>query len=331
MIRVHFLAGLAAASSVSLRSEAIASDATTARVTHVRLGEVGNVCEAVTITAPNSLAFKRRGLAAEVVRFGSERALVAALDAGTIDAASLKLPSLIAALDAGRRVRVAAGLHSGCMSVLTRDIFAFKTVSDLKGQTIGTDRLRGPAMRLLMAIVAKQGLDPHRDVAWREYSGKAFGAALQAHDVNCVAVSDPIGYELQTTERVEPFLDTSSGGFSCGEDVASGHHCFLAIGAGLVERRPALAASLTRAYLEGSAAFGKGVGAAQVDEFGATYAIGRGETIGMLSSYDWNASTDLVVEELELTVRDFLRAGLVKSRTNSMDFAERAFADLADA
>jgi NitT/TauT family transport system substrate-binding protein len=242
----------------------------------------------------------------------------------------MNLPSLIERLDRGCRVRVAAGLHTGCMSVLARDAFAFYRPRDLKGQTIGTDRFNGPAMHLLMAILGKQGLDPHRDVSWRAYSSGELDSALRAHVVNCVAVTDPIAYELQTADSVEPFLDAAGGGFSCGNDIATGHHCFLALAAGFVERRPALAAALTRAYLNSSAAFGGSLDAMQLNAFYGPFEAGRRETIGMLASYEWNASTDFVLEELELTARDFQRAGLLRTKTDPMDFALRAFADIQD-
>ncbi len=334
MLRTKFLAGLAAVAATTLPCESVAAVAATveagAGFTRARLGYVGNVCEAVTVTAPTSRAFLNERLTAKLVRFGSEGALAAALNAGTVDAASMKLPSLIEALDRGCRVRVAAGLHAGCMSVLARDAFAFNRPADLKGQTIGTDRLNGPAMHLFMAVLGKQGLDPHREVGWRGYSADELDSALQAHVVNCVAVSDPIAYELQTAHRVEPFLDTAGGGFSCGEDIATGHHCFLALAGVLVERRPAVAAALTRAYLNGSAAFGGRVESAQLDAIRGPFLAGRGETIGMLASYEWDASTNFVVEELELTARDFQRAGLLRTKTDPMPFAERAFADTKD-
>jgi NitT/TauT family transport system substrate-binding protein len=331
MLRSRFLAGLAAAATTPPGTSAASGPSAPARFSRVRLGYVGNVCEAVTVTAPTSLAFVGEKLAAERVRFGSEDEVAAALGAGTIDAASMNLPSLIAGLDRGDRLRVAAGLHSGCMSVLARDVFAFDRPADLKGKTIGTDRLDGPAMHLLMALLAKQGLDPHRDVVWRGYSARELDAALQAKAVNCIAVADPLGYELQTAHRVEPFLDTASGGFSCGDDLATSHQCFLALAGSLVAGRPAVAAALTRAYIDSSAMFGGGVQAAQLDAVYGPFRESRGETTGMLASYSWHASTDFVLEEIELTARDFQRAGLLRAQLDPMDFARRAFADVLDA
>jgi NitT/TauT family transport system substrate-binding protein len=331
MLRPNFLAGLAAAAATTLYRECVASTLRTrAGFTRVRLGYAGNVCEAVTITAPGGPAFFNESLSAELVPFGSQGALAGALNAGAVDAASMNLPSLIGALDRGCRVRVAAGLHTGCMSVLARDGFGLYRPLDLKGQTVGTDRLGSPPMNLLMAILARQGLDPRREVGWREYSPGGLDSALQGDAVNCVAVSDPIAYELQAAHRAGPFLDTAGGGFSCGADIVSGHHCFLVFADGLVERRPSLAAALTRAYLKGSIAFGSDVKSAQADAIHGHSRGHRRETMGMLSSYTWRASTDFVVEELELTARDFQKAGLLRTKTDPMAFAERAFAPMQD-
>lgn len=331
MRRSIFLAGLAAAATTPNPSQAPAEGSSASGgFSCVRLGYIGNVCEAVTVTAPSSSAFLSERLAAHRVHFEREETLVTALGAGTIDAASMNLPSLIEGLDRGCKVRVVAGLHTGCMSVLARDALALYRPADLKGQTIATDRFNGPAMQLLMAMLAKQGLDPRHDVRWRAYSADGLDSALQAHAVNCVAVRDPIAYELQTAHRAEPFLDSAGGGFSCGEDLATSHHCFLALSGGLVERRPALAAALTRAYLNGSAAFGGSLDSVQLDAFYGPFRASRGETLGMLASYEWHASTDFVLEELELTVRDFQRAGLVRAKSDPMDFARRACAEIQD-
>ncbi len=332
MRRRTFFAGLAAAASAStLHGESIAAaPARAASVTRVRLGYIGNICEAVTVTAPTSFAFLDEHLATDLVRFGSESALAAALNAGAVDAASMRLPSVIEALDRGGDLRVAAGLHTGCMSVLARDAFAFYRPIDLRGQTIGTDELNGPAMHLFMAILKKQGLDPYREVSWRELPADGLDAALRSHAVNCAALSDPIAYELQQAHRVEPFLDAAAGGFSCGDDSATGHHCFLVLAGRLVERRAALAAALTRAFLNGSAAFGGGVESVQLDALYGPFGASRDETIGMLASYEWNASTDFVVEELQLTARDFQRTGLLRTITDPMELAQHACADITN-
>jgi NitT/TauT family transport system substrate-binding protein len=295
----------------------------------VRLGYVGNPCEAATFAAPNSASFASARLEARLVGYRSDDELIAALGAGTVDAASVTLPALLRPIESGARVRVVAALHAGCLRVLAPNAAELWSFADLKGKAIATDRLHGPAMNLLSALLYRQGIDPARDVSWHVYDASALEPALASKAVDCVAASDPLGYFLIVDKAAEPYVDTADGGFSCGGDIAHGHHCFLVMHAGLVETRPALAASLTRAYLGTSTALVHSVGPAALDEVRGQYVdTDMYATIGMLSSYDWRSSTDLVVEEIELTARDFRRAGLLQRGTDPYRLADRAFADV---
>jgi NitT/TauT family transport system substrate-binding protein len=222
-----------------------------------------------------------------------------------------------------------AGLHAGCLRVVSPDAADLTTFAALKGKAIATDRLHGPSMNLLSALLFRQGVDPRRDVSWHVYDPAALEPAIAAKSVDCVTASDPLGYLLLADKAVEPYVDTADGGFSCGGDIAHGHHCFLVLHGALVDTRPALAASLTRAYLAASDAIGRSAGGAAFAEVRGGYAdVDMYQMIGMLSSYDWRPSTDLVVEEIELTARDFRRAGLLLPSTDPYHLASRAFADV---
>lgn len=297
--------------------------------TRVTLGYVGNACEAATFTAPKSAIFRRNDLAARLVPFDSDEALVAAIAVGKVDAASVALPTLLGPLERGKNVRVGAGLHAGCLRVVAPEDVIMRSFATLKGAKIATDRLHGPSMNLLSALMRRQGVDPQRDVRWHVYSPADLEPALQAKAVDCVAASDPLGYFLLVDKKAEPFIDTADGGFACGNGIGGGHHCFLALNGRLVDSRPAVAASLTRAYLGASAAIGRGVGPAALTTVRDGYApFDLSATIGMLSSYKWEPSTDYVLQELELTANDFRRSGLLKSTTDPERLAERAFADV---
>jgi NitT/TauT family transport system substrate-binding protein len=295
----------------------------------VRLGYVGNACEAATFAAPGSPIFASARLEAHLLGYRSDEDLIAALGAGTVDAASVTLPALLRPIESGARVRVVAALHAGCLRVVAPNAAELWSFADLKGKAIATDRLHGPSMNLLSALLYRQGIDPARDVSWRVYDASALEPALASKAVDCVAAADPLGYFLIVDKTAEPYVDTADGGFSCGGDIAHGHHCFLVMNAGLVETRPTLAASLARAYLATSAAIARSVGPAALDEVRGQYVdTDMYATIGMLSSYDWRSSTDLVVEEIELTARDFRRAGLLQRDTDPYRLAGRAFADV---
>jgi NitT/TauT family transport system substrate-binding protein len=306
------------------------SSATSEPATRVRLGFVGNPCEAITYAAPGSAIFAKHALAPSLVGFDTERDVIAALGAGRIDAASMNLPALLRPLESGSDVRLTAALHYGCLRIVAPEAFVVSSVGNLKGARIATDRLHSPSMNLLSALLRRQGLDPQHDVAWHVYPLTGLEAALDAKTVDCVAASDPLGYVLILDKKAEPYIDSADGGFSCGGTaIAHGHHCFLAVNGGLVEQRPALAAALTRAYLDTSNAFLKSVGPGAVAEVKGGYSEADVyHTIDLLQSYDWHASTDLVVEEIELTARDFRRAGLLERGTDPERLAERAYANV---
>jgi NitT/TauT family transport system substrate-binding protein len=299
--------------------------------TIVRLGYVGYPCEAATFLAPSSPIFRRHGLEPQLVRFQTDDALIAALGSGKVDAASTNLPTLLKPLESGGALRVVAGLHAGCLRVLQRESLGIDTFGDFKGKIVGTDRLQGPAMNLLSAILHRQGVDPERDVTWRAYAGPDLESALDAKEVSYVAASDPLGYVLLSDHKAEPYIKTAGGGFSCGADVAPGHHCFLVLAGRLVETRRPIAAALTRSFLDATTSIGRGVGPAAVAEATGPIAADIHDALGMLSSYDWSPTTNVVLEELELTARDFRRAGLLRRSTNPEQLAAQAFVDILDA
>jgi len=294
----------------------------------VRLGYWGSPCEAVTYVAPHGGHFTRRHLTPTLTGFSDQAALIAALDAGTIDAASVNLAALLGPLERGSRVRVAAGLHSGCLRVLARDAVALDSLHDLGGTVIATDALHGPAMNLLSAILMRAGVDAQHGVTWTVYAPPDLEAALDAKTVTAVATADPLGFGLLRDRKAQPYLDGTDGNFSCGGDIAPGHHCFLALSGRFVERRPAAAAAVTRAYLDGTAAVARGVGPAAVAESTGPPDADVHDALGMLGSYTWSASTAIVVQEIEITAHDFRRAGLLARSTDPEDLAARAFADL---
>jgi NitT/TauT family transport system substrate-binding protein len=301
----------------------------------VRLGYLGNPCEAVTFVAPTSRVFRKHNLTARLVPFSSEPALIQALGAGHVDAASLKLAAMLVPLARGSDVRVVAGLHTNCLRVLAPDDVATQLNGTLKGAVIATDRLHGASMNLLWALLRRQRVDAKRDVTWRVFGSRdiaALEASLADQSVQLVAAADPLAYSLLADHMAEPYANFGENGFSCGDGIGGGHHCFLALSGRLTRRHPTVAASLTRAYLESSAEVGRRVGpAAQTESQNAFVGADLRETIGMLSSYDWRASTDLVLQELELTANDFRRAGLLSASTDPERLAERAYVDVLHA
>jgi NitT/TauT family transport system substrate-binding protein len=323
--RRRFLSGALATATLPARASASST-------MPVRLGVAGRPCEGATFLAPESEVFRHGGIDVRIVRYSDERELAVALGAGTIDAATLDLPTLLGPLARGARIRVAAGLHSGCLRVVAPEDFGLRTFGNLKGSAIATDGLHRPSMDLLTALLVREDIDPRKDVSWHVYAPSSLeelAAALASNSIDCVAAADPLAYRLIASKSVVPYANTADGGFTCGTGLGGGHHCFLALGDRFVRAHPGLASALTHAYVVTSKALATTPGAAALAGVrGGFLDANLYEAIGILSSYDWSASTDLVLEELELTARDFRRAGLLAAHVDVGALAARAYVEL---
>ena len=67
-------------------------------------------------------------------------------------------------LEAGDPVTALAGVHVGCYELFAHE--PIRTISDLRGKSVGIQRL-GSASHLLLSIMAAHvGLNPHTDINW---------------------------------------------------------------------------------------------------------------------------------------------------------------------
>jgi len=72
-------------------------------------------------------------------------------------------PHIIQAIDAGARVTVLSGVHSGCFELFGQN--EIRSISDLRGKSVGVNLL-GLQDTFLTAIAANVGLDPVKDIHW---------------------------------------------------------------------------------------------------------------------------------------------------------------------
>ena len=83
---------------------------------------------------------------------------------GEIDFDLFTPASVISQLAAGEPITAVAGVHSGCYEVFAHD--PIRTISDLKGHSVGIRRLSSGAYNQLAVMAAHVGLDPQKDIKW---------------------------------------------------------------------------------------------------------------------------------------------------------------------
>ena len=96
-------------------------------------------------------------------------------------------PHIIQAIDAGARVTVLSGVHSGCFELFGQN--EIRSISDLRGKSVGVNLL-GLQDTFLTAIAANVGLDPVKDIHW-------------------VTEPSPNPLELFAEGKIEAFLGTA--------------------------------------------------------------------------------------------------------------------------
>jgi NitT/TauT family transport system substrate-binding protein len=330
LARRSFLAATATTVAVVARA---ASAAPTKRA-KVRIGYRGASCEAATYVAFENGLFAREGLEVELVRLrDGPLAAHAAIAAGAIDALSAPLYSWLDPIGRGLDARLTAGLHGGCVRLVAATASPIRELGEAKGATIATDRIGGPTMDFFASLLRKREIDPARDVRWRAYEPAEFAAALEHGDAQIVAAGDPAGYALLRDRRAVAITDNLSAGiFYCDRGISHSHNCFLVVRGVIVRDEPRVAAGLTWAWRDATRWVGAHVTeAARIAVRNGYVATDAATTTGQLASYGWHPSADLALEEIELTARDFKRAGLLDSQTDPEDLAEHIYADVFNA
>ena len=296
----------------------------------VRVGWTGALCEAATFAALDAGFFAREGLDVRLVKLRDTNEAIDAISSGSIDATAGLLYAWLEPIARGLDVHISAGLHGGCVRLVAGRASGIAELAEVKGATIATDRIGGPSMNFFSSLLYKRGIDPGNDVRWRAYSPADFAAALDSGDAHVLAAGDPDTYRLVLAGNARSITDKLSAGiFYCDQGIAHSHNCYTVLRGDLVRSNPRAAAALTwawtgatrwvRAHIDDAAR----LTAARIS-FGGDAAA----TATFLSSYGWHPSADLALEEIELTARDFKRAKLLDARTDPLDLAERAYADV---
>jgi NitT/TauT family transport system substrate-binding protein len=84
---------------------------------------------------------------------------------GKLDFSQSYAPEALRQIDAGRPVKVLAGVHPGCHELFARE--PVNSIKDLKGRSVAVSEQLGYATRLILSVMATYvGLDPAKDIAW---------------------------------------------------------------------------------------------------------------------------------------------------------------------
>ena len=285
----------------------------------------GAVCLAPVPIAIEYGFFQKQNLDVELVNYsGSTDQLLEAIATGKSDAGLGMALRWLKPLEQGFDVKITAGVHGGCMRLLAGKSTGITKLEDLRGKTVAISDQASPSKNFFSIVLAKKGLDPVKDVEWRQYPMDLLALAVEKGEAHALADGDPRTWLWLKDGKLTEVATNLSG------EYATRTCCVLAIRGSLIRDDRAVATALTRAVLEG------GELVAHKPEDAAAVFAGYGgkgsveELAAMLRSHthhDHPVATELKTQ-IALYADELKLVNVIKLSTGSAKFAARVYADV---
>jgi NitT/TauT family transport system substrate-binding protein len=205
----------------------------------------GAVCLTAIPVAIDYGFFQKQNLDIELDNFaGSTDQLLEAIATGKTEAGVGMALRWLKPLEQGFDVKIAAGLHGGCMRVLSRAGSDIEKLADLRGKAVAVGDLGGPDKNFFSIQLAKLGVDPNRDVDWRVYPGNVVNVALDKGEVQAFLAADPLADLWLKGGQYREIASNLDGEY---RDKAC---CILGVRGSLARNEPQVARALTQAILD---------------------------------------------------------------------------------
>jgi NitT/TauT family transport system substrate-binding protein len=235
----------AAAAAAALAGRSRTADAEPPpETTRLVLLQTASMCQAPQYVAEDLL----RGEGFTDVRYikkDGPRAIADALASGEANINMHFSGPLILRLDAGAPITILAGVHPGCYELFATE--RVRTLSDLKGKTVGIRGLEGPEHVFLSTMLAYVGLDPRKDVHWVTHSTEQSIVLLQEGKIDAFMGFPPDPQELRARKIghvvVNSNVDRPWSQYFC---------CVVAANREFVQKYPIATKRALRAILKGT-------------------------------------------------------------------------------
>jgi len=284
-----------------------------------------SVCTTAAPVAKERGIFARHNLDVDFVNFGgSTEQLLEAIATGKADAGIGMALRWLKPLEQGFDVRIAAGVHGGCIRLLGAKAAEIASLESLRGKTIAISDQASPAKNFCSIVFAKNGIDPVRDIDWRQYPADLLALAVEKGEAQALTDNDPRTYVWRKSGKFNEILTNLSG------EYADRVCCVLAIRGSLIRTEPDTARALTRSVLEAG-----DIVARDPADAAAVYAGygGKGsleDLAAMLASHTHhNHPIGTVLKRQIASYADELKqVKVLKRSTDPAKFADRVYVDV---
>lgn len=127
----------------------------------IRVGYIRVMDDAQVMVAFEGGFYKKHGLDAELIEFGSGTDLIKAIVGGQLDVGVLGFSNAFTWASRGADLKIVGGAQHGYHSIVVRNDSGIKTVADLKGRSLASQREGSTADIVLKGVTLKDaGLSP---------------------------------------------------------------------------------------------------------------------------------------------------------------------------
>ncbi|KNF09052.1 ABC-type nitrate/sulfonate/bicarbonate transport system, periplasmic component [Gottschalkia purinilytica] len=201
------------------------------------------LCAAPLQMAVEKGFLKEEGIKYELLK--SDKSSVDLMMSGKSDTFLEMLPAMIQQIDNGLDARIAMGVHTGCLKLLTKPDSPINGVKDLKGKKIGVPGLASSqtiiAQRALLA--AGIGVSPENmEVEFVVYNQPELPLALKNGQVDAIGMSDPSASLVVNSGDAKIILDNG-----VDKEYKNEYCCVLVLRPDFVKEHPEIAKKYVRA------------------------------------------------------------------------------------
>jgi len=284
-----------------------------------------SVCTVAAPVAKERGIFARHNLDVDFINFGgSTEQLIEAIATGKADAGIGMALRWLKPLEQGFDVRITAGVHGGCIRLLGSKAAGITSLESLRGKTIAISDQASPAKNFCSIAFAKNGIDPVRNVDWRQYPIDLLALAVEKGEAQALADNDPRTYLWLKNGNLNEVLTNLSGEF------ADRVCCVLAVRGSLIREEPATASALTRSVLAAGdmVAHDPADAAAVFSAYGGKGPLG--DLAAMLATHTHHNHPvgAALKRQISLYAEELKQVNVLKRSTDTAKFAERVYADV---
>lgn len=203
------------------------------------------ICTVGVAVAQEKGYFTRHNLEVELINFGgSTDQLLEAIATAKADAGVGMALRWLKPLEGGFDVKIAAGIHGGCMRLFAAPGGGITKLENLKGKAIGITDLAAPDRNFFSIMLHRVGVNPNKDVEWRVFPGDVLPVALKKGEVQAFCQGDPLGWMARERDGLVEVANNLTG------EYAHRTCCVLGIRGTLIRQEKPAAVALVQALLE---------------------------------------------------------------------------------